>query len=264
MANQLNNAADIYKLDGKRAIVTGASRGIGRAIALGLAKQGADLLLVARDLDNLDSLKKEINNMGQKAESFAVDVSDEAQILAFFDKNADIFGGVDILINNAAQTIYKSFTETASGEFDNLFAINVKGAVSFMQGAAEYMKRQKQGGCIVIVTSINALNALPNQAMYSATKSMLESLMKSAASELAEYGVRVNSIVPGAILTDMNPHFTEDYLREYNKKIPAGRVGYPEDIADVAAFLCSDAARYIYGSSIIVDGGMLLKPFIKK
>jgi len=260
----INNTNDIYRLDGKIAIVTGASRGIGRAIALRLAKQGADLLLAARDSNNLDHLKNEIINMGQKAESFTVDVSDEVQVSEFFKNSANIFGGVDILINNAAQTVYKSFTETSPDEFDGLFAVNVKGAVSFMQGAAECMKRQGKGGCIVVVTSINALNALPGQAMYSATKAMLESLMRSAAAELAEYGIRVNSIVPGAIMTDMNPHFTEDYLKEYNKKIPAGRVGYPEDIADVAAFLCSEAARYIYGSSIIVDGGMLLRPLVKK
>lgn len=264
MADKLNNKNDIYRLDGKTAIVTGASRGIGRAIALRLAKQGADLLLISRDSNNLESIKTEINNIGQKAESFSVDVSDNAQVSDFFAKNANIFGGVDILINNAAQTVYKSFTETSFDEFDELYAANVKGAVSFIQGTAEIMKRQNRGGCIVVVTSINAVNALPGQAMYSATKSMLESLMRSAAAELSEYGIRVNSIVPGAVRTDMNPHFTEDYLKEYNKKIPAGRVGEPEDIADAAAFLCSDAARYIYGSSIVVDGGMLLRPLIKK
>jgi glucose 1-dehydrogenase len=92
---------------------------------------------------------------------------------------------------------------------------------------------------------------------------MLESLMKSAAVELAQYKIRVNSVAPGAIKTDMNPHFTEDYIKELGKKIPAGRVGEPEDIADIAAFLCSEAARYIYGASIVVDGGMLLRPLVK-
>ncbi|MCL2776004.1 MAG: SDR family oxidoreductase [Oscillospiraceae bacterium] len=263
MKTHFNNTTDIYRLDGKRAIVTGASKGIGRAIALRLAKQGADVILIARNAANLDSLKKEINNIGQRAESFVVDVSDSGQVSEFFRKNANVFGGVDIFINNAAYTIYKSFTETTLEDFDGLFATNVKGAVSFMQGAANYMKRQGQGGCIVIVTSVNALSALPSQAMYSATKSMLESLMKSAAAELAEYGIRVNSVVPGAIMTDMNPHFTEEYVKEYQKEIPAGRVGESEDIADVTAFLCSEAARYIYGSSIVVDGGVLLRPLKK-
>ncbi|MCL2773774.1 MAG: SDR family oxidoreductase [Oscillospiraceae bacterium] len=262
-ADKSDKTNDIFRLDGKTAIVTGASRGIGRAIALRLAKQGADLLLVSRNSSNLDELKKEINNIGQKAESFAVDVSSPEQISEIFNKNVNVFGGVDILINNAAYTIFKSFTETTLGEFDGLFATNVKGAVSFIQGAAKCMKEQKRGGCIVVVTSINAVNALPNQAMYSATKSMLESLMRSSAAELAEYGIRVNSVVPGAILTDMNPHFTENYVKEFQKKIPAGRVGDPEDISDVVAFLCSDAARYMYGSSIIVDGGMLLRPLNK-
>ena len=260
---QINNSNDIFSLDGKRAIVTGAGRGIGRAIALRLAMQGADLILVSKDSANLDTLKKEINSLGKKAESFKIDVSDPAQVAEFFEKGANIFGGVDILINNAAYTIFKSFTETTLEDFDGLFATNVKGAVSFMQGASEFMKKQGQGGSIVIVTSVNALSALPNQAMYSATKSMLESLMKSAAAELSEYGIRVNSIVPGAIMTDMNPHFTEEYVKEYKQTIPAGRVGDPEDIADVTAFLCSEAARYIYGSSIVVDGGVMLRPLVK-
>jgi len=243
--------------------VTGAGRGIGRAVALRLAMQGADLILVSKDAGNLGKVKKEITDMGKKAESFKIDVSDPGQVSEFFEKGANVFGGVDILVNNAAYTIYKSFSETTLEDFDGLFSTNVKGAVSFMQGAAKYMKCQGQGGCIIIITSVNALSALPNQAMYSATKSMLESLMKSAAIELAEYGIRVNSVVPGAIMTDMNPHFTEEFVREYKKTIPAGRVGDPEDIADVTAFLCSDAARYIYGSSIVVDGGVLLRPLKK-
>lgn len=250
---------NVFDLSGKKAVVTGASRGIGKEIAISLARHGADVVLVSRDMGKMLDLEEKIRKFGVGVKSCVVDVSIPEQINRFLETELQSFGGVDLFINNAAITIFKTFMQSTIEDFDKLVATNVRGAFTFVQGAARKMIEQGRGGSIVFVTSINAISALPSQAIYSATKSMLESLMKSSASELASYGIRVNSVVPGAINTDMNPHFTEESMKELGKRIPIGRVGEADDIGDVVAFLCSDAARYMSGSSIVVDGGFLLR-----
>ena len=249
---------DIFRLDGKLSLVTGASRGIGAAIARALARQGSDLMLLARDMAKLETVAGDIRAMGRKALVFQVDLSDAGQVNAFIEAQRESFEKLDNFVSNAAFLIFKTFMQSDLQDFDRLFDVNVKAAVLLAQKTAGYMVKRGQG-TVTFVTSINALSALPSQAMYSSTKAMLESLMKSAASELAGKGVRVNSVVPGAINTDMNPHFTPETLLELGKIIPCGRVGEPEEIADVVAFLCSDAARYMYGSSVVADGGLLLR-----
>ena len=251
--------SDIYRLDGSLSLVSGASKGIGAGIAKALARQGSDILLLARNIQAMESVAADIRTMGRKVKAFQVDLSDEGQVECFFEAEAEMLKRLDHYVNNAAFTIYKSFMQSSLDDFDSLVATNVKATISLVQRVAKHMKVRGQG-TITYITSINALSPLPSQAMYSATKVMLEALMKTSASELAQYGIRVNSVVPGAILTDMNPHFTPEKLEELSHRIPCGRVGMPDDIADVVAFLCSDAARYIYGSSLVVDGGWLLRP----
>ena len=250
--------SDVFRLDGKLSLVTGASRGIGAAIAKALARQGSDVLLLARDIQKMEAVARDIRAMGRNVKFFQVDLADIKQLNDFLESEKKTFEKLDNFINNAAFTIYKSFMQSSLQDLDSLITVNVKGAISLVQKAAEYMVKRGRG-TITFITSINALSALPSQAMYSSTKAMLESLMKSSASELARQGVRVNSVVPGAIKTDMNPHFTPEKIKDLEKLIPCGRVGEPEEIADVVAFLCSDAARYIYGSSVTADGGMLLR-----
>jgi len=251
--------SDVYRLDGKLSLVTGASKGIGAAVAKALARQGSDVLLLARDIQKLNGVADEIRAMGREAKTFQVDVSDAAQVNSFLETERATLEKLDNYINNAAFTVYKTFMGSSIDDFNNLLAVNVQGAISLARGVAEFMV-QRGRGTITFVTSINALNPLPSQAFYSSTKAMLESLMKSMASELAGHGVRVNSVVPGAINTDMNPHFLDpERLKRTEEKIPCGRVGQAEEVADVAAFLCSDAARYMYGSSVVVDGGFLLR-----
>ena len=255
----VHRVSDVYKLEGKKAIVTGASKGIGAAIADALARQGSEVLLIARDINALDKVASEINANKGVAKVYGMDISDHRQIEHFFESGAGGFGKADIFVNNAGFTVYKSFTQTSLAEFDSLVATNVRGALLMIQKVAENMI-ERCNGVITFVTSINALNPLFSQCVYSSTKAMLESIMKSMAVELAPHGIRVNSVVPGAILTDMNPHFDNDEnVRATESCIPAGRIGVSEEIADVVAFVCSDAARYMYGSSIVVDGGMLLK-----
>ncbi|MCL2878605.1 MAG: SDR family oxidoreductase [Treponema sp.] len=250
---------DIYRLDGQLSLVTGASKGIGAAVAKALARQGSDVLLLARDIQKLNAVADDIRAMGRDAKTFQVDVSDTAQVNAFLGSQKAILEKLDNYINNAGFTVYKTFMESSVEDLDNLVAVNVRGAISLVHGVAGFMKK-RGAGCITFVTSINGLNPLPSQAFYSSTKAMLESLMKSMAVELAGYGIRVNSVVPGAINTDMNPHFSDpERLKRTEEKIPCGRVGISEEIADVAAFLCSGAARYMYGSSVVVDGGFSLR-----
>ena len=249
---------DVFRLDGKLSLVSGASRGIGAAIAKALARQGSDIILLARDRQKLEVVAEDIRLMGRSAMIFQVDLADPHQVLTFLESEKAILEKLDIFISNAAFSIFRSFMQTSLQDFDSLVSVNVKGAMLLLQKAAGYMV-QRGHGIITFVTSINALSALPSQAMYSSTKAMLESLMKSAASELAGKGVRVNSVVPGAINTDMNPHFTPEKIKDMEKIIPCGRVGESEEIADVVVFLCSHAARYMYGSSVVVDGGLLLR-----
>ena len=249
---------DVYRLDGKLSLITGASRGIGAAVAKALARQGSDVLLLARDIQKLEAVAAEIKAMGRKAATYQLDLSNSKQVNSFLQSEVKTLENLDNFISNAAFSIFSSFMKSSMEDFDKLFTVNVKGAMLLAQKAAEYMVKRGQGN-ITFITSINALSALPSQTMYSSTKAMLESLMKSAAAELAGKGVRVNSVVPGAIKTDMNPHFTPEKIKEVEKMIPCGRVGESEEIADVVAFLCSDAARYMYGSSVVIDGGMLLR-----
>jgi len=250
---------DVYRLDGKLTLVTGASKGIGAAIAKAVARQGSDVLLLARDLQKTEKVADEIRAMGRDAKVFQVDVSDIDQVNNFLESQKETLEKLDNYINNAGFTIYKSFMGSSIEDFDNLFAVNVRGTIPLVQTTAQYMKKRGKG-TITFVTSINGLSSLPSQAFYSSTKATLESLVKSLASELAGSGVRVNSVVPGAINTDMNPQFSDpERLKKTEKLIPCGRVGESEEIADVVAFVCSDAARYMYGSSVVVDGGFLLR-----
>ena len=251
---------DMYRLDGKKALVTGASRGIGRGVALSLARQGADVLLVARDQAMLDQVAREIEQLGRKAKCACVDVQEEEQIDALFSGPLADFGGVDIFVNNAGVTSMTPLLDTPQEQVDRIIDTNLKGSTRFLQAAARQMIQQNRGGNIVIITSINALWPLPNQAVYSSTKAALEALMRCMASDMAKHGIRVNSVAPGAIRTDMNAHFTPEVEARVEKMIALRRIGTSEEIGDVVAFLASDAARYITGATIVADGGFLLRP----
>jgi len=250
--------SDIYRIDGSLSLVTGASKGIGAAIAKALARQGSDVLLLARNMKEMEEIVTEIKAMGRYAKAFQIDLSDPAQVEKFLISESDALKNLNHFISNAAFTVQKRFTQSSLQEFDDLLSVNVRNILPLMQSAAEIMKA-RGSGTITFITSVNAISPLPSQAVYSSTKAMLEALMKSAASELAPYGVRVNSVVPGAIKTPMNSHVTPEQWEVTANRLLSRRVGVPEEIADVVAFMCSDAARYMYGSSVLVDGGLLLR-----
>lgn len=246
-------------LEGKIAVVTGASKGIGKGVALALARQGADVILAARSKSQLDEVAAEIEKLGRRAKAVSIDVTSKEQIDDMMQNIVPAFGGLDIFVNNAGVTVMKKMIDTSPEDIDYILNINLKAAIFFLQNAAKLMIEQKRGGSIVIVTSINAIAPLPSQAIYSSTKAALEALMRCLAADLAREGIRVNSVAPGAITTDMNNHFTPEVVERVITKIPLGRVGESDEIADVVAFLSSDTARYITGSTVVADGGFLLR-----
>lgn len=246
-------------LSGKKAIVTGGSKGIGRAVALALAEQGAEIIVVSRNLKQAQTVVREIEDLDTKALAVSVDVSDREQVERLMRSIVPAFGGLDIFINNAGITVMKHLTETTPEEVDGILATNLKGAINCLTYAAQIMINQNRGGNIVLLTSINAMWPLPGQAVYSATKSALETLMRCLASDLAPYGIRVNSLAPGAINTDMNSHFTPETLNRVNSKIALGRVAEPEELGGAVCFLVSEAAGYVTGTTLVVDGGFMLR-----
>lgn len=201
----------------------------------------------------------EIIKIGRRAEAVCVDVTSRKQIENFMQNIVPTFGGVDILVNNAGITVMKPMIDTLPDEIDRIIDTNMKGAIYILQNAAKLMVQQGRGGSIIVITSINAVAPLPSQAIYSSTKAALEALMRCLAVDVARYGIRANSVAPGAIATDMNSHFTPEVIKRVTAKIPLGKVGTADDIADVVTFLASDAARYITGSTIVADGGYLLR-----
>ena len=244
---------------GRRALVTGASRGIGRSIAFALATQGADVAVAARNRDTLETVCEIIRGIGRQAWALPVDISRQEDIEMLFSQHQDVLSDVDLYVNNAAITHFGSVMETSVERARKLLDLNVLGAMRMTQLAAQNMIRRGKGGSIVFVTSINAARELPSQGVYSASKSMLESLMVCFANDLAKYGIRVNALEPGAIFTDMNSHFTPPVIEQVGRDTLLGRIGDPDEIAEVAAFLLSDAASYMTGSIVVADGGMLVR-----
>ncbi|MGE5597994.1 MAG: SDR family NAD(P)-dependent oxidoreductase [Bacteroidota bacterium] len=249
----------IEPLQGKIAVVTGGSKGIGRDVALALAHEGADVIVVSRHLHEAETVAAEIEALGTRALAAAVNVADHEQVQALMAETVPAFGGIDIYVNNAGITVMKGLLDTSPAEIDAILNTNLKGAMYCLSGAARQMREQGRGGNIVIITSINALWPLSRQAVYSSTKAALEVLVRCLAVDLAPHGIRVNSVAPGAIKTDMNAHFTPEVIERMNARIPLGRVGEPADIGGVVSFLVSDAARYMTGSTLVVDGGFMLR-----
>ncbi len=256
----------IFCLDGKKAIVTGGNSGIGMGIAVSLAQLGADVTIIGRDQASLDSVEGRLRDLGTDSRAYKVDVGCKAEIDTFFDEYYREHGKrLDILVANAGISINKRALDTTPEEVERLYDINYKGTLFCCQRAAEAMKAQRSGN-IVIVTSVNALYPLPPQAVYTTTKAAQEALMRCIAVDLAPYGIRVNTLAPGAVATNLGRDST--FARPAPKpgadpkarpNIPLGRVGEPEDMGDAVACMVSDAFRYMTGSTVLVDGGLKLR-----
>ena len=242
-------------LAGKVAIVTGASRGIGRAIALRLSQEGASVVVnYKRGADRAKDVVSAIEAAGGKALAVQADVSKTAEIRDLFDRTQETYSQIDILVNNAGVTLSKPVAEVTEAEFDNLFAINVKGTFFACQEAA---KRMAEGGRIVNFSSSTTAIMMPTYGVYVATKGAVEQLTRSLAKELGDREITVNVISPGPTDTELfTVGKTAEQIQRFTQMTALGRLGKVEDIADVTAFLCSEQARWITGQNIRVNGGI--------
>ena len=249
----------VFSLDGKKAIVTGGNSGIGKGIAVSLALFGADVTIIGRDKPTIEDTVDELAKIGSRARGFSVDVGNKSEIDGFFDTYyQENDNKLDILISNAGIQIYKQALETSEEEIERLYSVNFNGAVFCCRRASEAMKKQRSGN-IVIVTSVNALHPLSGQAIYSSAKCALEGIMQCMAVELAPYGIRVNTLAPGFVKTNIGRSNPNRDLSKLHSELPLGRPAEPDDMGDVVACMVSDAFRYMTGSTVLVDGGLKLR-----
>ncbi len=248
-------------LQGKVALVTGASRGIGRGIALRLAADGARVVVNHPGEEALaQAAVEEIKERGGSALALEADVSQADQVEAMFESTVKAFGGLDILVNNAGICPFVEWFDMTEEIFERVHQVNLKGAFLCSHQASRIMRDQGRGGRIISLSSISALVGGSFQTHYTPTKAGIRSLMQSLAIVLGPYGITCNSILPGTILTEINREHYQDpvvFARD-SGRVPLGRLGQPEDIAGVAAFLASDDARYVNGADILVDGGLFV------
>lgn len=239
------------------AIVTGGGRGIGREIALALAREGASLAIFDVNPQVLDQTAAELRLLGVRAEGVVVDVTDGKQVDEGVAKTLDKLGRIDILINNAGITKDGLIIRMDDAQWDRVLNINLKGTFLCTRAVAKIMLKQRSGR-IVSIASIVGLIGNPGQANYAASKAGIIGLTKSVAKELASRGITCNAIAPGFIKTEMTDVLPEQAKQRLMEAIPMGTLGQPQDVANAALFLVSEAARYITGQVIVVDGGLAM------
>ena len=245
-------------LKDKVAIVTGGTRGIGRAIALKLADQGANIVINYRNSDKeAEELKAILEGKGVKVLTVKCDISNFEDSKNLLDKCKEVFGKIDILVNNAGITKDTLIMRMKEEDFDNVIDVNLKGTFNCAKHASAIMLKQRFGK-IINMTSVVGIAGNAGQVNYAASKAGVIGLTKSLAKELGSRGITVNAVAPGFINTDMTASLSEKVKEEASKNIPLKRLGDPEDVANLVGFLASDAANYITGQVINVDGGMVM------
>lgn len=252
------------KLAGKVALVTGGSRGIGRAICEGLAQEGADIVIncyrpadaaVGRELA-AEEVAAAVQALGRKALVVEADVSSEEQVERMVSQALDHFGHIDVLVNNAAIILRKPIVETTAQEWRRVFAVNIDGYFYCTRAVARHMIQRGKGGHIINISSVNAVLAIPQRACYAATKGAIEAFTRVCGLELAPYGIQVNAVAPGVTDTEINLEFlTPETRRFLEARLPIGRIAKPEEIAATVVAVACGAVPYMVGQVIRVDGG---------
>ena len=240
-------------LEGKTALITGAARGIGKAIALKFAEEGANIAFT--DLAVNEETQAEIEAKGVKAKSYASNAADFAQTEEVVKAVKEEFGSIDILVNNAGITKDGLMLRMTEQQWDAVIAVNLKSAFNFIHACVPVMMRQR-GGSIINMASVVGVHGNAGQANYAASKAGLIALAKSIAQEMGPKGIRANAIAPGFIETAMTAQLSDEIREEWKKKIPLRRGGQVDDIANTAVYLASDLSSYVSGQVIQVDGGM--------
>jgi 3-oxoacyl-[acyl-carrier protein] reductase len=243
-------------LKNKIAIISGASRGIGRAIALELAKEGAYISFgYLKNATEAKKLEEEIKNLGSKAKAFQVEIKDFTAVTEWVDETKEIFGGLDIVISNAGVIKDKALALMIPEDWLEVINTNLIGTINLSRAAIITLIKQKEGN-IINITSVSGISGLPRQSNYSASKAGIIGFTKSLAKEVASYNIRVNAVAPGFIETDMLADLKEALKNKMLEKIPLARLGKAEEVARVVKFLVSDRAGYITGQTIVIDGGL--------
>lgn len=246
------------RLKDKIAIVTGATRGIGREIALAFAREGAKLVITGRNMQLLEGVAAEIKTVsGQEPLVLQVDVKDSVKVGELLDKTLDKYSRVDILVNNAGVTKDGLFVRMSEADWDEVLDTNLKGTFLCMRAASKVMMKQRQGK-IINIASVIGLTGNAGQANYAASKAGIIALTKSVAKELGSRNVLVNAIAPGFIETEMTQGLNEETKAAILKSIPVGAFGKPADVARTAVYLASDESNFVTGQVITVDGGMVM------
>jgi NAD(P)-dependent dehydrogenase (short-subunit alcohol dehydrogenase family) len=251
---------ELLDLSGKLALVTGAGSGFGRVIARRFAEAGARVAVHYRgSRDGAEAVVREIKAAGGEARSFAADLTEDGEAARLVDEVASAFGPLGVLVNNAGSYPLADLLEMKAAEWDTVLAQNLRSALECLQAAGRRMAARGQG-TIVNVTSIQAFRPAPGLAHYGAAKAGLEMLTRSAALELGPSGVRVNAVAPGLVWREGLDSAWPEGVARYRAAAPLGRIGQPEDVADACLFLASPAARFITGTTLVVDGGVLAAP----
>ena len=247
---------DAFDLTGKVCVVTGANRGIGRALSLALAEAGGDLALVVRRPESAESLVKEIQDLGRRAEVFAADVVEPAAVQRAAAQVVEAFGGVDVLVNNAGTCIHRPALEVTPEEFHAVMDVNVTGVWNCCQAFGKVMVEAGRGS-IVNIGSISALivNRPQWQPVYNASKAAVHQLTKSLAAEWGTTGVRVNALAPGYVKTEMAPVDEPQFRRHWIEDVPMQRYATPEELGPSLIYLASAASSFVTGSILVTDGG---------
>ena len=247
-----------FDLTGKTALITGASSGIGNHFAKTLASVGANIVLTARRTDRLKATAAEISSMGHEADWAKLDVTSRASVDTAFAKSIERFGRIDIVVNNAGIASTSHALDVSESDWDRVIDTNLKGAWLVAQRAGRHMAGDQNGGSVINIVSILGRRVMGGVAPYAAAKAALDHLTRVLAYEWARYGIRVNAIAPGYIVTDINRNYLNSPSgQKALRKIPQKRFGQPEDLDGAVLLLASDASSYMTGSTIVVDGGHL-------